>query len=321
MMTKYLDPIQDVAFWLIFNRHKHLCKSLLNSMLPLEAGQQIVELEYLQPEMAPKILALKDSIFDVRCTDNREQQFIVEIKIYWIPIFKVNVSFSASKAYITQLNKNQEYHLQQPVYALNFVNEVFDNDPSTYYHHYRIVNVANTEKQIDGLEFVFIELPKFTPVHRAEKKLYELWLTFLTQADEEGGVPPALLEEEVTREALHYLEISSYTRGELEAYDRYWDAIRTERTYYLDAMTEGLAKGKAEGLAKGKAEGLAEGKAEGLAEGKAEGLTEGLAKGKAEGKAEALREIVVGAMHSGATIAQIQAITGLSEEKIDEMLH
>jgi hypothetical protein len=35
---------------------------------------------------------------------------------------------------------------------------------------------------------------------------------------------------------LHYLETSSYTKGELEAYDRYWDTIRTERTYYADAV-------------------------------------------------------------------------------------
>ena len=36
-------------------------------------------------------------------------------------------------------------------------------------------------KQIEGLEFVFIDLPKFKPQNRAEKKLHELCLHFLTE--------------------------------------------------------------------------------------------------------------------------------------------
>jgi predicted transposase/invertase (TIGR01784 family) len=163
---------------------------------------------------------------------------------------------------------------------------------------------------------VFIELPKFTPAHRAERKLYDLWLTFLTQLNEGEAVPAALLEEAVTREAVQYLERSSYSPGELEAYDRYWDVIRTERTYYLGALDEGLKKGIAEGEAKGRAEGEAKGRAEGEAKGRAEGKAEG----RAEGEAEALRNMARNAARSGFTIAQIQAVTGLSKETIEEML-
>ncbi len=43
----------------------------------------------------------------------------------------------------------------------------------------------------------------------------------------------------------------------------------------MEAMQEGLAKGKIEGLTEGRLEGLAEGKLEGIAEGKKEGLAEG----------------------------------------------
>jgi hypothetical protein len=38
------------------------------------------------------------------------------------------------------------------------------------------------------------------------------------------------LEEEVTKEAMQYLESSSYTEEELTMYDRYWDSVFTQRT-------------------------------------------------------------------------------------------
>ncbi|MDR1886293.1 MAG: PD-(D/E)XK nuclease family transposase, partial [Prevotellaceae bacterium] len=120
---------------------------------------------------------------------------------------------------------------------------------------YRMVNINDTDKQIEGLELVFIELPKFKPTGRAEKKLYDLWLRFLTAIrGDSDEVPPELLEEGVTKEAVRYLERNSYTKGQLEAYDKYWDIIRTERTRYLDALEKGEAKGKAEGLKEGEKE-------------------------------------------------------------------
>ena len=35
-MTHYLDPKNDLTFKRVFGEHKHLCMSLINSMLPLE---------------------------------------------------------------------------------------------------------------------------------------------------------------------------------------------------------------------------------------------------------------------------------------------
>jgi predicted transposase/invertase (TIGR01784 family) len=245
---------------------------------------------------------------DVRCTDSTGRQFIVEMQMHWTESFKSRVLFNASKAYVRQLERKKDYKLLQPVYALSFVNEVFDADPSVCYHDYKIVNIEHTEKRIEGLEFVFIELPKFRPDNRAEKKLYDLWLTFLTQVDEDmERIPPDLLQEELTKEALQYLESSSYTKEQLQLYDRYWDSVRTQRTYIVDALDEGLQKGEAIGLEKGRTEG------------EAIGLEKGEAIGLEKGRAEALREIALNALRSGHSMAQVQALTGLSEEEIKKI--
>jgi len=247
-MPRYLDPKNDLTFKRIFGEHKHLCMSLLNSMLPLETP--VVSIEYLSPELVPEIPERKNSIVDVRCKDKNGRQFIVEMQMYWTDSFTSRVLFNASKAYVKQLKKRDDYSSLQPVYALAFVNEIFEQKkPDEYYYHYKIVNIQDTEEQIKGLEFVFIELPKFKPSNRGEKKLHELWLGFLNIEDGTREIPEDLLNDAATSEALEYLEAGAYTEAEMDAYEKYWDIVRVEKTLIADGFNEGKAEGKAEGEA------------------------------------------------------------------------
>ena len=250
-MARYLDPKNDLTFKRVFGEHSHLCKSLLNSMLPLEGDRKIVSLEYTPSELTPIILGSKNSIVDVRCQDGTGRQFIVEMQMLWTNAFTSRVLFNASKAYVKQLEEGMRYQYLQPVYALSFVNEVFEPQlPDEYYHHYGIVNIQHTEKQIKGLEFVFIELPKFKPGASGERKLHELWLRFLTEIPQFTEVVPSpLLSTDETREAVQYLEQGAYTKSELDAYDKYWDIIRVESAIRHDSLLIGRAEGEVERLA------------------------------------------------------------------------
>ncbi|MDR2762215.1 MAG: Rpn family recombination-promoting nuclease/putative transposase, partial [Planctomycetaceae bacterium] len=253
---RYLDPKLDPVFRKIFGEHKQLCRSLLNSILPLQPNQKIVSLTYKPPELPPDLHIFKDSIVDVYCVDNTGRQFIVEMQMYWTESFKQRVLFNSAKAYVRQLKQGGNYKLLKPVYALNFINEIFIKDSPEYYHDYKIVNIENTSEQIEGLELIFIELPKFKPSNRADKKLYDLWLTFLTEIKEDTEyIPPQLLKEKVTNEAINCLKMSSYTKKELEAYDCYWDSISTQKTLIDGKKEEGIE----EGIEKGKKEGREEG--------------------------------------------------------------
>ncbi|MDR1381069.1 MAG: Rpn family recombination-promoting nuclease/putative transposase [Tannerella sp.] len=317
-MVHYLDPKNDLTFKRIFGEHEHLCMSLLNSMLPLEKDQRIVSLKYQPGELIPEIPLLKNSIVDVCCTDNSGRRFIVEMQMHWTESFKSRVLLNASKAYVKQLDSGEDYRLIQPVYALNFVNDTFDPDESVYYHDYKVVNIANVEKQKEGLELVFIELPKFRPTNRADRKLYDLWLMFLTQIrNASTEVPAELLDNEVVRDAVQYLERNSYTKAQLETYDKYLDAIRVERTFYVDALAKGLKEGEAIGIEKGEAIGIEKGEAIGIEKGEAIGIEKGRAEGKAEGKAE----VVIACSRNGFSLEQIQLITGLKKEEIEKILH
>lgn len=249
----YLDPKNDLTFKKVFGQHPHLLKSFLNAMLPLPAGSYIESLEYLPTEMVPETPLMKYSIVDVRCKDNTGRQFIVEMQMYWTTGFMQRVLFNASKAYVKQLDKTFTYDVLQPVYTLSLVNEIFEPDKPEFYHHYQIVNIADTDKQLEGLEFVFVELPKFKAEKISDKKLQVLWLRFLTEIDENiTDIPQDLLDSMDIKEALENLRSSAFTKAELENYDKYWDSVRTERTLQSGYFNKGKTLGKEEGRAEEK---------------------------------------------------------------------
>jgi predicted transposase/invertase (TIGR01784 family) len=287
-MARYLDPKNDLPFKRIFGEHPDLLKSFLNALMPLEKDQQIVSLEYLAAEQVPENPAKKNSIVDVRCKDNYGRQFIVEMQMYWNNVFSNRMVFNASKAYVRQLDKNEYYHLLQPVYALAILNDIFDEKTPEFYHHYRIVNYRNTDEVIRGLEFVMVELPKFSPEKWADRRMAVLWLRFLKEVKESQSVVSADLKDNADiRKALDICEEGAFTEAELATYDKYWDIIRTENSLIAVSRAEGRAEGLAEGEAKGKEEGMA--------------------------------EIVINCRRNCFSIEQIQTITGLSEEKILEI--
>lgn len=269
---RYLDPRADLTFKRVFGEHPDLVMSLLNALLPLEENEDITDIEYLPAEMVPDNPLRKNSIVDVRCKDRKGRQFIVEMQMIWSPEFKQRVLFNASKAYARQINIGEQYELLQPVYSLNLVNEIFEPALNGYYHYYKLVHAEHSEKIIDGLHLIFVELPKFTPDSYAAKKMQVLWLRYLTEiSDNTREVSQELLTHPQIKKAVTALEESAFTDAQLLGYEKFWDIISVEKTLIGSAER----KGRKEGLEEGRAEGRAEGREEGRKEGREEGRKEG----------------------------------------------
>ena len=249
MSGKYLDPKADLTFKLVFGEHPDLVMSLLNALLPLDDDGQITSVEYMTPEMVPENPGKKDSVVDVRCIDEKGRQFIVEMQLYWNEFFQQRVLLNASKAVVRQLKKGEDYNLIQPVYCLNLVNDVgFESGPDEFYHDYAIVNVEHSDRIIEGLRFVFVELPKFKPKTIAEKKMAVLWLRFLTEiSGNTEDAPAELLENELTSKALSIVEKSAMSEAQLYAYEKFWMGITDEKGFLEARYNKGRAKGRAEG--------------------------------------------------------------------------
>jgi len=289
---KYLDPKNDVIFKKIFGQHPNILMSFLNSMLPLPEGQEIVELEYLSPEMIPETFLEKFTSVDVRCKDKNGRQFLVEMQMNWTTAFKQRVLFNASKAYVTQTEKGFEYSQLKPVYALNLINQNYLPDSSDYYHHYAVVHLQNNNEKLEGLEFVFIELEKFKAQNIRDKKLQVLWLRFLTEINEQSDkIAAEFLEHPEIEQAINYVHEASLSKEEKLLYDKNWDRISSEKTIF----TQTKAEGEKLGIIKGRAE------------------------GRAEGEHLKAKEIAKNLKQSGFSADAIAKATGLTEEEISSL--
>lgn len=297
---KYLDPKADLTFKRVFGEHPDLVISLLNALLPIQEDEAVTEIEYLPADMVPDNPLRKYSIVDVRCRDKKGRQFLVEMQMVWSAEFQQRVLFNASKAYVRQLSKGEQYELLQPVYSLNLVNDIFEPDLKGFYHHYALVHVEHSDRIIEGLQLIFVELPKFTPHTYSEKKMQVLWLRYLTEIGENTReAPEELLENPEIGKALTVLEESAFNDAELARYEGFWDMVSVERTLYNSGWRKGVAEGKAEGLAEGKAEG----KAEGLAEGEVKGV----------------RMVALNMKKQGMDNATIAACTGLDIQIVESL--
>lgn len=285
MPIRYLDPKVDLAFKRVFGEHEHLLRSFLNALLPLPEGGQIESLEYLTPEQVPEVPGLfENSIVDVKCKDVRGRTFIVEMQMLWSTSFEQRILFSASQAYVKQLHVGHNYASLQPVYALALTNQVFDRVTPEYYHHYQIVRQHEPRRVLEGLEFVFIELPKFAPQSRTDKRMQVKWLRFLSEVgetfDNTADADPTWREDPDIAQALALVEQAAFTEQELEAYHIQIDKARIESTVLEDARAEG----------------------------------------KAEGEAAAKAQIVQAMQANGLAAAQIGQFTGLTEQQVVDLL-
>jgi len=225
-MVKYLDPKIDVLFKKIFGENKELLISFLNSLLPLEEGQEIMTIEYLSPEQVPDTMLGKNSIVDVKCIDNAGRSFIVEMQSEWSNIFRKRLLINGAKAVVRQLNKEspkdraKKFDELKPVYVLAIVNSNFTKGKD-WYHHLKIMDSKNPDVVIDGLDYVLLELPNFTPDtwSYAHKQLAVLWLRFLKEIDSYEKLPEELVSNKLIYTAIKICEESALSPKERYAYD------------------------------------------------------------------------------------------------------
>ena len=179
----------------------------------------------------------------------------------------------------------------QPVYSLNLVNGTF-SESKGYYHDFKIVEEAETKEVIEGLRFVFIELPKFTPDNYKGKKMQVLWLRYLTEINEKTReVPEELMENPEINKAVTQLEESAFSEAQLLGYDRFWDMVSTAKMQISSSRREAREKG----------------------------LAEGRAEGRAEGEKKKAVEVARRMKQNGYPVSEIAECSGLSEEEISRL--
>ena len=305
---KFADVKNDIAFRKIFgneNRTESLI-SFLNAVLGFEGDERIMSVTIVNPYQLPKLRGGKVSILDVRATDQRKQQFIVEMQMAAQDGFDKRVLYYPTKGYNSQIKRADQYRKLNPAYFVGILSDFSHTQNPNYISRSRIQDIDTGEVTIKDVEFNFIELEKFDKKLSDLQNLTDKWIFFIKNA-ENLTIIPSDVDDEGLRSA--YQEANQYTwsQAELDAYD-YIDMREEEGRAKLDAAEK---RGKEEGRVEGRAEGIAEG----MTVGKAEGVAE------TEAKAAQEKEMIIINFHRiGVSIADIAAATQKTEAEVQQII-
>jgi len=284
----FLDPTNDFAFKKIFGNEKKktILISFLNSILRLEGEQTIHDVILLNPNQAPQIKGAKESILDVRCHDQSDSTYIVEMQVLNQAAFDKRVLFYVSKAYSNQLDKGSSYHLLSPVIFLGILNFNFTQSPRCISTH-TIHDVETKEHVFKDFRFTLAELPKFTKTEQELETIEDKWLYFLKYAKRLKAVP-SVIREQAIKDAFDIANELNWSKQELEIYEK--------RAFYIQDEIQRVNFGYQQGLEKGE--------------------KKGVEKGIKQGSEKEKLIIAKNMLSMRLSVEQIAQATGLSEEEI-----
>ena len=215
---KFVDIKNDIAFRKIFgNENKtEILISFLNAVLELPKGKKIKKIEIKNPYQLPEIKDLKSSILDVRVTDEREISYIVEMQVEEPDGFDKRVQFYTARQYSKQIEKGDDYPKLNQVIFIGILDFIFFDDDN-YITRHRTVNVRTQNCTLNGMEYNFIELPKFIKELKNCKSLIDKWIYFIKNAPN-LDVIPADLKDDGLKHAYEDAYRHNWTKEELEAY-------------------------------------------------------------------------------------------------------
>jgi predicted transposase/invertase (TIGR01784 family) len=323
---RFLDVKTDYAFKKVFGtkENKDILINFLNAVLTFRNNYKIKDLVIVDPYNIPMLKGMKDSYVDVKATLDNNSKVIIEMQVLNHKGFEKRVLYNMAKNYSTQLKKNEDYHLLNPVIALSIVDFIMFENSKKIISNFKLLEKDEFIKYSDDIELVFVELPKFKKQLNELKNVVDKWIYFIKNAGLLNTIPKEFTPQ-ITR-ALKSVDEASFSEDELEIQHKRKEFIYIQKNSLELANEQGLESGMKKGLQKGLEKGLEQGLEKGLQKGLQKGLEKGLEKGLQKGLQKGLEQ---GKEQRNIQIAKnllfmlddesISTTTGLSIDKIKQL--
>lgn len=302
---QFLNPRTDTGFKKLFGNehHKNLTISFLNNVLDRKSGELIIEVTFRNGEKIPENLDQKQSFLDIFCTDEKGNNYIIEMQVAKEKNFLARMQYYGAFVLSQQLNTGVKYEKLVPVIIIAVVDHrLFEHHENVISHHF-FTDAKTGQIALKHLQFHFVELPKFHKTVAQSTSNIDLWLYLMNEAENLEAIPQEMQASKELIEALHTLERAKWTTLELESYIADLDEIGREERIKSAAHEDGWKEGRDKGLK----------------EGRDKGIKEGLEKGLEKGQLQAKQQIAIKALQQGLSFDSIAMFTGLSIEQIKEL--
>lgn len=219
---RYLPFVSDYGFKVTFGNEKNTLflkkalQALINSPYP------IVEIQFDKTISEAMNKDGRGAIFDMVCTDEKNNSFIVEMQIEVPPFFFNRLLFYSFHRFDKLVKKGKfDFKINEKVYCIAFLGSNLNNTQP--YHNF--INLRNQDGVLinDQITYITIEFEKFLLTsEEVISDLDKLIFTIKYGIEMQDSTnKPAFLEEDWLKSALDKLDIRAMTPDEYEAYMHY----------------------------------------------------------------------------------------------------
>jgi PD-(D/E)XK nuclease family transposase len=358
----FLDPTNDVVFHAIFGQKERTSSliSLINAVLELEGEARVVNVSLSSGQIPPKLVDLKDTIVDVRATDGRGHEFIVEMQCKGGPTWMKRALFTTCKTYVNQLKRGKLHEALRPVYFIGILefempwSDVLEPEVQPgrsgprpqherggrdWLTHHVIKDAKTNLQSTNDFSMHFMELSVFDKDLSECVNVVEQWAWFFKHAREVSAIPNSISDDGLVEafkiadefgwdaESLDAIEKTQQFRA-LASSEMDW-ATQRSKDEGIDIGKElgkelgidiGIDIGKELGKELGIDIGKELGKELGIDIGKELGKELGIDIGKELGKEQERRDLARRMTASGLSFGQVQAIVQVDADILREWL-
>jgi predicted transposase/invertase (TIGR01784 family) len=256
---KYIDPFTDFGFKHLFGNedNKKFLISFLNDLLDIE--YPIVDITYRSLEKLGLNIIDRRAIFDVYCTDTKNNKFIVELQRSKQKYFKDRSIYYTTFPIQEQSKRGDWDYSLKKVFFVGIL-EFNMNEEEDYLTKVKLCDTKTKDIFYDKLEYIYIEMPKFKKNENELSNHLEHWLYFFKNLADLTHVPQVFKDDKVINEAFDIAQFLALSSDEQFAYQQDLKT-RLDNKVCLDyAMEQGFEKGMEKGIEKGFEKGVEQNK-------------------------------------------------------------
>jgi predicted transposase/invertase (TIGR01784 family) len=251
--NKYIDPFTDFGFKHIFGTegNKHFLISFLNDLLDID--DKIIDLEYRNLEKMGLNIIDRRAVFDVYCTDEKNNNFIVELQRSQQKYFKDRSLYYTSFPIQQQSKRGDWDYRLKKIFFVGILDFTLDDK-----NHLTKVQLKDENNDIfyDKLTYYYLQMPNFKKQEQELSSHLEYWLYYLNHLADSQSIPKTLAQDPLLTEAFHIAEFLALGVDEQFAYQQDLKA-RLDYKNVMDyakeqAEKKGLKIGLKKGLEKGR---------------------------------------------------------------------
>lgn len=258
-MARFINPFTDVGFKKIFGQEvtKDILIDFLNALF--EGEKRIRDITFLDKELLPEYLDDRGLIYDIYCTTESGEQFIVEMQNKQQVNFKERALFYMSHAIARQGERGTKWLFRvKAVYGVFFMNFYLNGTPGKLRTDVILVDRDTHAPFSDKLRLTFLELPSFLKEEHECENDFERWIYVLKNMETLNRLP-FKARKAVFEKLEKIVDIAALSKDEREKYDESIKVYRDNLAVMAYAKEEGRLEGRKEGRKEGEAIGLEKG--------------------------------------------------------------